>query len=305
MTGAEKIAAALGGACRSGEWWRCRCPVHSSRGPTLALRNGKCGLIVKCFGGCDARDVLAEIRCRGLLNSGDERNNARPDPSEIAHHREAEARDRQRRIASALDLWRECFPAPDTIVERYLHSRKLTGAIPPTLRMHGMMRHRDSAGRRPAMVALVEHVERGPTGVHLTYLAIDGSMQATVEPRKRSLGPVGGAAVRLAHVEPDRELVIAEGIETTASVMQATGLPGWAALSANGIRSLILPPAARKVLIAADNDANGVGERAAIEAAGRWLSEGRRVRLALPQMVGTDWADVLTGRDEEVHRAVA
>ena len=30
--------------------------------------------------------------------------------------------------------------------------------------------------------------------------------------------------------------------------------PGWAALSAGGIESLILPPEARKVLIAADHD---------------------------------------------------
>jgi hypothetical protein len=45
MTAAE-IAATLGGACRSGAWWRCRCPVHGSRGATLALR--------------DANDLIAE-----------------------------------------------------------------------------------------------------------------------------------------------------------------------------------------------------------------------------------------------------
>ena len=31
---AETIAAALGGSYRSGAWWRCRCPVHNSRGAT-------------------------------------------------------------------------------------------------------------------------------------------------------------------------------------------------------------------------------------------------------------------------------
>ena len=44
MTAAE-IAAALGGAHRSGAWWRCRCPVHGSRGATLALRDGDWRLI--------------------------------------------------------------------------------------------------------------------------------------------------------------------------------------------------------------------------------------------------------------------
>ncbi len=42
MTAAE-IAAALGGGHRSGAWWRCRCPVHGSRGPTLALRDHERG----------------------------------------------------------------------------------------------------------------------------------------------------------------------------------------------------------------------------------------------------------------------
>ena len=56
---AEKIAVSLGSARRSGAWWRCRCPVHDSRGPTLALRDGERGLLVKCFAGCEARDVFA------------------------------------------------------------------------------------------------------------------------------------------------------------------------------------------------------------------------------------------------------
>ena len=40
MTVAD-IARALGAARRSGPWWRCRCPVHESRGATLALRIGR------------------------------------------------------------------------------------------------------------------------------------------------------------------------------------------------------------------------------------------------------------------------
>ena len=49
----------------------------------------------------------------------------------------------------------------------------------------------------------------------------------------------------------DQWLVIGDGIETTLSVMQACSLPGWAALSANGITSLILPREATMVLICA------------------------------------------------------
>jgi putative DNA primase/helicase len=290
---AAGIAAALGGAHRSDGWLRCRCPMHESRGATLALRDGERGLLLKCFGGCHPRDVLAELRRRGLLD-GEGGKIVRPDPDTVERHREAEARDRQRRIANALDLWGECHSAPGTIVERYLRSRELIEPIPHSLRMHGMLRHRESGGSRPAMVGLVEHVEHGPVGVHLTYLSTDGSMQATVEPRKRSLGPVGGGAVRLA---PAAELLmVGEGIETALAAMQATAQPAWAALSTSGLMGLILPPVVRTVAILADNDANGASERAAFAAADRWLSEGRRVKIAIPPEPRTDFADVLLGR---------
>ena len=94
-------------------------------------------------------------------------------------------------------------------------------------------------------------------------------------------------------MRPDDWLVIGEGIETVASVMQCTGLPGWAALSASGIERLLLPPDARMVLIAADHDPNGTGERAAQNAAQRWLAEGRRVWIAMPPGIGDDANDVL------------
>ena len=71
-------------------------------------------------------------------------------------------------------------------------------------------------------------------------------------------------------------LLVAEGLETTLSVMRACALPGWAALSAGGIKSLVLPPSANMIMICADNDANGVGQRAANAAAERFLAEGRR-----------------------------
>jgi phage/plasmid primase-like uncharacterized protein len=150
------------------------------------------------------------------------------------------------------------------------------------------------------MVALVEHVTRGPVAIHRTYLQSDGSGKALAAPDKASLGPVGGGAVRLTKPEPGEWLAVAEGIETALSVAVACAMPAWAALSAGGIRSLVLSPEITDVLICADNDANGVGQRAAHEAAQRWLAEGRRVRIALPPGPDTDMADVLIkGSDAE------
>ena len=145
------------------------------------------------------------------------------------------------------------------------------------------------------MLALVEHAEREPTAIHRTYLRADGSGKALIAPDRASLGPIGGGAVRLAPIVPDEWLIVGEGIETTLSVMQACGLPGWAALSAGGIEKLILPAQAAKLIIAADHDDHGRGQRAAHEAAERFLREGRRVRVAMPPC-GMDFNDVMRGR---------
>ena len=71
---AQAVARALGGAFRSGEWWRCRCPAHNSRSSSLALREGRSGLIVKCWGGCSWREVLAELQRLNLIDAADKRS---------------------------------------------------------------------------------------------------------------------------------------------------------------------------------------------------------------------------------------
>ena len=144
------------------------------------------------------------------------------------------------------------------------------------------------------MLAMVEHVEHGLVGVHRTWLAVDGSAKASLDPVRMSTGSIRGGAVRLAPAAD--ELLIAEGIETALAGSQATGMPAWAALSTSGMVALVLPAIVRTVIILADHDASGAGERAAYNAADRWLSEGRRVRIAMPPEPGTDFNDVLLGR---------
>jgi Toprim domain-containing protein len=139
----------------------------------------------------------------------------------------------------------------------------------------------------PAMVARVDGADGRLIGVHRTWFARDSS-GAWRRRDRASLGPIGGGAVRLSMPREGEWLGIGEGIETTLPVVTACGMPGWAALSSADIRALILPAAATHVIICADHDASGVGQRAAHDAAARWLAEGRRVRIALPPEPGTD-----------------
>jgi hypothetical protein len=218
----------------------------------------------------------------------------------LSRQREREECDRRRRIAEALDFWRhETVPAAGTVVERYWYERlPVDWPIPPTIRAsRGWLRH-PSGSSRPAMIALVQHVEHGRVAIHRTWLQIDGLAKASFAEPKRSLGPVRGGAVRLARA--GAALLVGEGIETSAAGMVSTTLPAWAALNTSGLKSLVLPPLpiGATVTILADNDASGAGERAAHRAARRWLAEGREVRIALPPEPGTDWADVLLDKGE-------
>jgi phage/plasmid primase-like uncharacterized protein len=170
---------------------------------------------------------------------------------------------------------------------------------PRSLRYAPSLRHA-SGICCPAMVARVENLAGELIGVHRTYLRPDGSAKADIDPVKAMLGSARGGAVRLASAADT--LLIGEGIETCLAAMQATAMPAWAALSTSGMVALMLPPIVRAVVLLADNDSNGAGERAARTAAARWLSEGRRVRIAMPPKPGTDFNDVLLGcGDAEVH----
>jgi hypothetical protein len=283
---AAEIAVALGGAHRSGAWWRCRCPVHGSRGATLALRDGR-GVIVHCWAGCDARDVLAELGRRGLLGGAPHDRHHRPAAIVRADDRDGVTR----RIEIARQLWEGAQDARGSPVARYLDGRGLTIAPPHSLRWAPALRRPDGT-RGPAMVARIDSIDRELIGISRTWLARgpDGRWQR----RDRAmLGRAAGGAVRFA--PPADTLLIAEGIETALAAMTATAQPAWAALSTSGLTALTLPPIVRSVVILADHDASGAGERAARTAAARWLAEARRVRIAMPPEPGTDMADVLTG----------
>src|SRR3954465_2098309 len=283
MIAARSIAEALGNSYRSGQWWRCRCPVHNSTGASLALRSVGGGLQVRCFARCSSTAILAELHRRGLIGKAA----TAPDPAADEREREANARDRAKRIAAARWIWDET-EAANWLIETYLGGRLILCPIPETIRLYRSLYHREAGCRRPAMIAAVEHAEHGFVGIHCTYLAPNGEGKASaIDPVKRFIGPVGGGAVRLAPAVDT--VAVCEGIETGLSYMEATGTPTWAALSAGGIRSLILPDHVIEVIIAADPDP--VGIMAARAAAKSWLGEGRQVSIARPPL-GLDFNDL-------------
>jgi hypothetical protein len=104
-----------------------------------------------------------------------------------------------------------------------------------------------------------------------------------------TLGPTSGGCARLVAVSDT--VLLGEGVETTLSAMQLTGLPGWATLSTSGMKALQLPSAIRKVTIAADHDPPGL--EAARTLCERLEAEGRSVTMIRPNREGSDFNDVL------------
>jgi hypothetical protein len=281
---ARAIAVALDSRPRrEGRGWRTRCPCHG--GFSLSVADGRDGrLLVKCWGaGCAAEDIFEELRQLDL----DDDWRAREDGVE---YRDAQAK----RLAWALQIWDRARPAPGRI-EPYLGWRGIAITPPPALRFLPSCKH-ESGAILPAIIAKFVNVDEEFIGIQRIFLADDERRPAGVDPPKPTLGPIAGAAVRLAPFDPGKPLIVGEGIETVLSLMQLRELPGWAAGSTSGVKRLILPRAVRQVVIAVDNDANSAGERAARDAGERWFREGRRVHLAIPSTADSDWNDVLRGR---------
>jgi putative DNA primase/helicase len=278
---AATLAARLGNDRQEGAFVRCRCPIHG--GVSLVLGDGPKGrLFIKCWYGCRRNAVVAALVRRGLITK-DQAKVTPETTAQKAQREAAEAQIRAYRIACARDLWAQSHPAEGSIVETYLWSRLLTMPVPPAIRLVGQQRHRESGGTWPAMICRVDHVEHGLVAVHMTYLnPLDPTVRVEIDPRKRCVGPIKGASVQLAPAAP--QMAVSEGIENAIAVMIGWEMPCWAALSANGIADLVLPPVESSlgcdVVIAADADAPGlIGAR---RAGRRWQAEGRNVRIATP-----------------------
>jgi putative DNA primase/helicase len=280
---AAGIARALGG-CKSGTQWIACCPAHDDRKPSLSICDADDGkVLVRCHAGCEQARVIAALRDRGLWATGGRRYCRKPTQS---HNNQRDGKD-VKPSAEALAIWDASVAAPGTLAETYLRSRGLQLPPPNTLRFHAGLWH--PSGVWPAMVAPVTRGKDGKTvAIHRTFLAIDGSGKAPVDPEKMMLGPCRAGSVRLG--SSGDVLMVGEGIETCLAAMQATGLAAWAALSTSGLRALELPREIRDVIVLADGD--DPGEVAARDCALRWKREGRRVRIARPPC-GLDFNDLL------------
>ncbi|MCF7990889.1 MAG: toprim domain-containing protein [Thiohalocapsa sp.] len=212
--------------------------------------------------------------------------------------------------------WCESLPPSHPDAEplcRYLAGRGLDAAVlnPRVVRFHPALAYwsRDAEdrpiclGRFPAMLALVSDANGRPVTLHRTYLQPDGRGKASVRSPKKLMAHPGtdaltGGAIRLFRAGASRHVAlgVAEGIETALAVHAMTGMPVWACVSATLLKSFRPPVEIERIMIWADNDRSGAGQRAA-SALGERLGGSLDVHILLPPAPvpvnarGVDWAD--------------
>jgi hypothetical protein len=155
-------------------------------------------------------------------------------------------------------------PVGGTLAERYLDRRGLSGlGDAPALRFHPYCYYwREGQPKEalpetwPALLAKVTDMNGNLTGVHRTWLDPATARKAPLDPPRKAMGNLLGHGV-LTGVPTDI-LAAGEGLESTLSLRMALpDLPVIAALSANHLAALILPPGLQRLYIAADADEAG------------------------------------------------
>ena len=268
--------------------YRGTCPCCGYAKPTLQLAVQKDGISISCVA-CGRVEAIAAIT--GL-------------PPELL----VSGEPKTSKVEKALRLFARAATANGSLAEAYLRGRGITIPIPASIRYLERQRNWADGQVYPAMVSRVERVpgdeDPGPgpllsSGAHLTFLQSDaasgGVRKAATELSKLTLGQLRHGGVWLSPMHQiGRDLALAEGIETALSVMQITGVPAVAALSAAGMRSFRWPQHIRKLWIAADNDEPGL--QAARALLNRALIAGLKAEIKVPAHGKNDFNNLLLSR---------
>lgn len=111
---AATIAEELEGR-KEGNQYRCRCPVHGGR--SLMVKDGTDRPLVHCFGGCEPREILSELRSRNLILPPSESQKAAR-----AEHRRSQDVERARWIVT---IAHEGYGVEDRFGRDYRWARKV------------------------------------------------------------------------------------------------------------------------------------------------------------------------------------
>jgi hypothetical protein len=255
------------------------CRGCSTGGDVIAL--------VQHLDGCDFRTAVQTLACteRSVITT------IKPVVKNMALD-ENENTDR------ALALWEDASPVDGVpLAESYLRRRGLLNDLldEQVLRYLGRCPFGDTI--HPCLLALYRDIHTNqPKAITRTALGPNGTKVGRL-----SLGPVGGAAVKIDDdTNVEIGLAIGEGLETCLAARQLGFKPTWSLGSSGAIRSFPVLAGIESLTILVDHDqpdraGRQAGQQASIECSQRWTAEEREVRRVLPRRPGADMADVVEG----------
>jgi hypothetical protein len=229
--------------------------------------------------------------------------------------REAAERAGKIRGAKGLYLNRETVPIAGTPAEAYLRRRLLEPAEvrehegatwPGVLRFHPAAWHGGEKRKLPAMLAAAYLPDGSQVATHRTFLQCcprRGWVKLDSDQARLVLGPIGGAFIPICkgasgksmrHMPDGEAVYVSEGIEDAlvvrmkkpdARIICATSLPNLAAI--------VLPPAARRLVIVCDRDENEKAQLALERAIACHQARGLHVQICIPPPGIKDYNDWL------------
>lgn len=204
--------------------------------------------------------------------------------------------DEAQKMAAIKRIWNETEPASKgDPVWVYLNRRAGIEIVPACVRFHPALHYTDGDANDyfPALVAVVAGKDGKGVGIHRIYLTESGQKAPVAKPKKLFAGkPLAGSAVRLGR--ESECLGIAEGIETALAASMQFGVVTWAAISSGFMEQWLPPAGISRVIVFGDNDESFTGQASAYLLAKRLKHAGLGAEVRIPEIVGKDWADMVS-----------
>lgn len=240
-----RLAASPDGRGAAGKWTDAQ---NGDHGDLLDI-------IAACCGHRSLRETLDEARHFLSLPMS-------PTSADGSRHRKVKAPSGTPEAAGK--LYAASRPIAGTLVQHYLGTRAITDLVGiDALRFHPRCYYRASEDDAPdvrpawpAMLAAVTDLDGTITGIHRTWLALDGYDKAPVAYPRRAMGHLLGHGIRFGR--SGRVMVAGEGIETILSLRQVMpSLPAIAGTSAAHLAAILFPVALKRLYVARDADPAG------------------------------------------------
>ena len=276
--------------------WKARCPAHDDRKPSLSVTEANNGnVLLKCFAGCDTRDVLQAIGLEWsdvFADDGGSKRQAKVRLPKTPRRRQREIpklpndRWQQRAVELAIECHETLYTSSGADALAYLRQRGFSDQL---IYYAGLGYHPAERYEEPEAWGLPDREKRIwiPKGITVPWPSSDSNDVTLWRLKVRRAGgkpkyaqaPGGGRGLYLEQlVKPSKLLVLCEGEMDALSVIESAHVPAVATGSASAGRLtawIARIASAPHVLVAFDADE--AGDRAAEEWTNR-IPHARRLR---------------------------